>query len=257
MQTVIKKTYSGAVSEFEQYTLPDTVINIKGSSPPEKKAPTPEEKKAHNDRQSLRRFIKSVNTNCNLLWWYVTLSHDDDTLPATYEEAIKARNRYIRRLQRLYKNVKIFAVTGYGTNSGRLHHHLIIYGVPKADIISKWTGGTVYRTSKLREHNYYGMVDYGQDYTGLAEYLHAHTPESFKGKRWFQTKNLDKPDAQPAKKTRTIYNEHKPPKPPKGYMLVETYRCGYYASSYIRFKYVRIPPPEEADADMPHLFKRE
>ena len=83
-------------------------------------------------------------------------------------------------------------------------------------------------------------MDHGQDYTGLANYLFDHwTPEQG-GHRWRPTKNLRQPEREKPKEIKREYSEHKPPKAPKGYMLVESRATKY---GYLYFKYVKIPDP--------------
>ena len=109
-------------------------------------------------------------------------------------------------------------------------------------IREKWNVGKVARIEHLREHNYYNGVDHGRDYTGLANYLFDHwTPEQgahhYKG-----TKNLCEPEREAATEAKRTYSESKPPRPPKGYKLVEAKTTRY---GYMRFKYVKIGEGEE------------
>jgi len=112
-------------------------------------------------------------------------------------------------------------------------------GLPQEFIESKWEFGSVLRIEHLREHNYYDGIDHGQDYTGLANYLFDHwTPEQG-GHRWKQTRNARKPEREEAKEIKREYTEAKPPRAPKGYILVETKSTKY---GYLYFKYVLEPP---------------
>lgn len=74
-------------------------------------------------------------------------------------------------------------VTGFGSRSGRLHHHLIVSDVSESDILNKWTFGEIAKVEHLRKDNYYNGVNHGEDFTALAIYLHQHTPTEHKGKR--------------------------------------------------------------------------
>ena len=237
-----RDTLSGVVLEIEQYTISDNVVNIKKSKP-KVHTRTPEEKIIHNDKKSERQFIRNVNTNFNSFAYYVTLTYADEYLPDNYNDAQKQLRLYNRRLKYRCPKAKIIAVTGYGSRSKRLHHHLIILGANEDDIKSKWINGKLVRAERLRAHNYYNGIDQGEDYTGLAIYLHEHTKgTSHVGKRWIQTKNLEQPDEKPAREIKKPYSEDKPPKAPKGYMLVAITSYPYFVNSYIKFKYVRIPP---------------
>ena len=116
---------------------------------------------------------------------------------------------------------------------------MVTNGITEEQIREKWKAGTVLRIEHLREHNYYTGVDHGQDYTGLANYLFDHwTPEQG-GHRWKQTRNARKPERETPTVAKRIYTESKPPRPPKGYILVETKSTKY---GYLYFKYVLEPP---------------
>lgn len=203
-----------------------------------------EEKEIYNRKKSEKHFVRLVNTNFTSNDHYVTLTYDNEHLPSCFEAAQKFLDNYIRRLKRKYPQAKIICVTGFGKRNGRLHHHLIISGVPEEEIKAKWNGGTVSRVEKLREHNFYNGKDCGEDFTGLALYMFAHTPSDHKGKRWKQTKNIQQPYSEKPKEVRCTYSETKPPKAPGGYEFAEAFTSDFYGSGYIRFKYVRIPKRE-------------
>ena len=81
-------------------------------------------------------------------------------------------------------------------------------------------------------------VDYGQDYTGLADYLFNHwTPEQG-GHRWKATRNLRQPEKEAPTLALRTYTEKKAPIAPKGYKLVEARATKW---GYIYYKYVREP----------------
>lgn len=102
----------------------------------------------------------------------------------------------------------------------------------------KWNDGSVIHIRHLREHNYYNGVDYGQDYTGLADYLFNHwTPEQG-GHRWKATRNLRQPEKETPTLALRTYTEKKAPIAPKGYKLVEARATKW---GYIYYKYVREP----------------
>ena len=64
------------------------------------------------------------------------------------------------------------------------------------------------------------------------------TPEQG-GHRWKQTRNARKPERETPTVAKRVYTESKPPRPPKGYILVETKSTKY---GYLYFKYVLEPP---------------
>ena len=131
---------------------------------------------------------------------------------------------------------------GRGKHTQRIHFHMISDGIPESLIREQWGLGDVLRIEHLREHNYYNGVDYGRDYTGLANYLFDHwTPEQG-GHRWKQTRNLKKPERETPTITRREYTVNKPPRAPKGYVLVEARVTQF---GYLYFKYVVEPPKRE------------
>ena len=131
---------------------------------------------------------------------------------------------------------------GRGKTTFRIHFHMISDGVSEKLIRDLWGLGDVLRIEHLREHNYYNGVDYGRDYTGLANYLFDHwTPEQG-GHRWKQTKNLKRPEREEPTVVKRNYSTTRPPRPPKGYVLVESKETQW---GYLYFKYVLTPPKHE------------
>lgn len=242
MATYKKRTISGAVCEIEFFNAPES--RSPGLKPKRESIRTDEERREYNRKKSLKHFTRIINTNFDSSAYYCTLTYSDSHLPETFAEAEKNLENYIRRLRRTNPQAKIIAVTGYGKRSGRLHHHLIISGVSEGDILNKWQYGEIKRAEHLRRHNFYNGVDHGEDFSALAAYLHAHTPDSVKGRRWRQTKNLEQPKSEKPKKVCRSYSVKKPPKAPEGFMLVDVQNSEYYGSGYINFKFVRIPCEE-------------
>ena len=236
--TCRQKTTSGAVCEIEIYTVPENTRSIRNSEPKPENVRTPEEKERYNRHKSEKHFVRLVNANFTSGGYYVTLTYDNEHLPESYSEALKCIDNYTRRLKYSNPNARIISVTGYGVSSGRLHHHLIIENVSEADILNKWSCGTVSKAEQLRKHNYYNGTDHGEDFTALAVYLHKHAPAEYKGKRWKQTKSILQPVTE-KKEVKRAYSPNRPPKAPKGYVFIEAKTSEYYKSSYIYFKYVR------------------
>lgn len=237
-----KDTRSGAVHEIEIYSAP--ICRDPMPKPRPERVRSAEEREIYNRKKSEKHFVRLVNTNFTSKDYYVTLTYDNEHLPSCFEAAQNNLDNYTRRLKRGNPQAKIISVTGYGKKSGRLHHHLIISGVAEADIINKWNGGAVVRAEKLRAHNFYNGKDCGEDFTGLALYMFAHTPTDHKGKRWKQTKSIQQPYSEKPKAVSRVYSESRPPKAPNGFELAEVFTSDFYGSGYIRFKYVRIPQRE-------------
>lgn len=133
----LKKTQSGAVCEIEIYSVPDGVKLTKNTEPKPQNVRTDEEKARYNRHKSEKHFVRLVNTNFTSAAYYVTLTYDNEHLPPSYAEAVKNLENYVRRLRYSNPHAKIVAVTGCGSRSGRLHHHLIVSGVSEGDILGK------------------------------------------------------------------------------------------------------------------------
>lgn len=235
-----KKTQSGAVCEIEVFSVPNGVKITKNTKPKPVNVRTDEEKARYNNYKSEKHFVRLVNTNFTSVAYYVTLTYNNEHLPESYTEASKNLENYVRRLRYSNPHAKVIAVTGYGSRSGRLHHHLIVSGVSEGDILGKWSGGEIVKTEHLRKDNYYNGVNHGEDFTALAVYLHKHAPAEHKGKRWKQTKNIQQPMQEKAKEVKRVYSEVCPPKAPDGFTLVKVKTCEFF-NGYICFKYVRKP----------------
>lgn len=187
---------------------------------------------------SRRNHARLVNENFSPTSLYSTLTFDDENEVHTFEEAKRIRNLYVRRLKYAYPDAVIFIYLGRGKSTNRIHSHMLSEGVPEEIIRKQWIYGKIITCVHLRAHNFYNGIDHGQDYTSLANYLFNHwTPEQG-GHRWKQTTNARKPGQETPKEIRREYTENKPPRPPKGFKLVETISTNY---GYLYFKYVREP----------------
>lgn len=206
MQRVKRRIFSGVVCEQEVYTVSDRA-NIKKAEP-RPRFKDDEERAQHRIGISKRKHQRLVNENFSPLSLYSTLTFDDDSEVHTFSEARRIRDNYFRRLQRACPDAKIIIYMGRGKSTNRIHFHMISDGIPEETISGKWNDGSVIHIRHLREHNYYNGVDYGQDYTGLADYLFNHwTPEQG-GHRWKATRNLNQPEKEaPTLGTSDVYGK--------------------------------------------------
>lgn len=199
---------------------------------------TEAEREAHKSGISRRRHARLVNENFSPSSLYGTLTFDAENEVYNFDETKHIRDLYVKRLKRKYPDAVIFVYMGRGKTTHRIHLHLLADGVPREYIAKQWRMGSVVRIDPLREHNYYNGVDHGRDYTGLANYLFDHwTPEQG-GHRWKQTKNARQPEREEPVEIKRDYSDSKPPRPPKGYLLVEIKKTEY---GYLYFKYVKEP----------------
>lgn len=245
---VMRDVKSGAVLEKEIYFVPENIKLTKKTEPKDKKELTPEEKSENNRKKSEKNFVRIFNNNFDKGSWYLTFTFDDEHLPLTWEEASRIADNYLRRVKRWDPSVKYLLVIGRGRGTDRLHVHAIIDGTYIDDVkmLELWTDGTIKRAEHLREHNFYDGVDCGQDFTGLAVYLHKHNNAEHKGKRWKQSRNLIAPTKDKPRETKREYKEDKPPRAPEGYKFVGCYQSNYQQGGYISFKYVREIKNSEA-----------
>lgn len=230
-----RRIFSGSVCEQEVYTVPDRTRNIKKAEP-RPRFSCKEEYDEFKRQIARRNFARKVNATFSPQSLYITLTIDRENEAHTYEEADAIINPFWRRLRRLNPNAQIVLAKGYGKRTSRIHFHMIVNGITEEQIREKWNAGRVARIEHLREHNYYNGVDHGRDYTGLANYLFDHW-EPEQGKNHYKgTKNLCEPEREAATEAKRAYSEGKPPRPPKGYKLVEVKTTKY---GYMCFKYVK------------------
>lgn len=122
--------------------------------------------------------------------YYVTLTYDNDHLPADRAAAVKRIQRFIRQLRR-HRQARgqelKYIYTTEGLHDKRLHHHIVINGYDDEEIIrSLWTDGNTDASA----------FDLKQ-VTALASYMTKEPLEHGKaqvGKRcWSPSRNLAKP----------------------------------------------------------------
>ena len=246
IKTMKKRIFSGAICKQLVYNVPNGVRDFNSYDPEKprrKRFKDESEYEAFKKKISLRNFIRAFHANFSAGDLYSTLTFDNDWEVHTFEEAKRIRKNYVRALQRKYPDAVIFLVMGRGKGTDRIHFHMVSSGIPQEFVTEKWKYGTVKRFSPLREHNWYGGVDHGQDYTGICIYLFDHWTEEVGGHRWFQTKNAKQPEEEKPTEVRISggYSEKRPPVAPKGYKLVETKATRY---GYLYFKYVAVPQKE-------------
>ena len=241
MQRVKTRILSGTVCEQIVFNVPDRVRDIKKAKP-RPRFKTEEEREQHRIGISRRKHTRQFNANFGPTSKYSTLTLSNEYEVHTFKEARRLRDNYARRLLYHFPDAKIHIYMGRGKGTHRIHFHMVSEGIPEDMIIKLWGLGEIVRIENLRAHNYYNGVDHGQDYTGLANYLFDHwTPEQG-GHRWKKAGKLIKPEPEPPTKVKREYTLKKPPRAPKGYILVESKATKY---GYLYFKYVRKPEPQK------------
>ena len=234
VQRIKRRIFSGVVCEQEVFSVSSKIKDIK-TAEPRQRFKTDEEREQHKLGISKRKHARMVNENFSPRSLYSTLTMDDEHEVHTFKDAKRTRDLFIRRLRYKMPAAQISIYMGRGKNTHRIHFHMLSDGVPEALIREQWKAGNVLRIEPMREHNYYNGVDYGQDYTGLANYLFDHWTVEQGGHRWKQTNNLRKPDKETPTIIKRVYTEKNPPRPPKGYKFVESRSTKF---GYLYFKYV-------------------
>lgn len=237
MLTIKTRTFSGVVCEQEVFHISERANPSKATAP-QIRFKTDEEREQHKILISKRRHARLVNENFSPSSLYSTLTFDDENEVHTFKEARRIRDLYVRRLKYACPDAVIYIYMGRGKNTSRIHLHMLSEGVPEEKIREQWHYGEVVSVTHLREHNYYDGVDYGRDYTGLANYLFDHWTKEQGGHRWKATRNARKPHKEEPAVAKREYSEQKPPRAPKGYVLVEVRATKY---GYLYFKYVKKP----------------
>lgn len=238
MKRVKVRTDSGAVCELAVFNVSDGA-DLARAKPPKPRFKDEDERAAFNLAIARRRHAQNFNANFGPSSWYSTLTLDNAHEVHTFEEARRIRDNFIRALRRRCPDARIVIYMGRGKSTHRIHFHMVSDGVPQELIRELWRMGGIKEIRRLRKHNKYDGVDHGQDYTGLANYLFDHwTPEQGGRRRWKQTANLRKPDKHRPVTVKREYSETRPPRAPKGYILVESRKTKY---GYFYFKYVRDP----------------
>lgn len=235
MPRIKRRIFSGGVCEQEIFTVSANCKNLKDAEPPER-FKTEYERAQHREGMSRRHHARLFNANFTPESLYTTLTLDNDNEVHTFEEARKIGGLFLRRLRYISPDVQIILYMGRGKSTDRIHFHMVSNGISDKLIREKWPYGKIVRIENLRAHNYYDGVDYGQDYTGLANYLFDHWKPEQGGHRWRATKNLKQPERETPTVIKREYSAHKPPTSPKGYKLVE-YKSNPYG--YQWFKYVK------------------
>lgn len=234
-----RRSFAGAVCEQIVYLVPESVSDKKRYEP-RPRFKDEGEKEKFLLGISRRKHISLFNANFSTSSLYSTLTFDDEHEVHSFEDAKRIRNNFVRCLKRAYPDAVIFFYLGRGKSTHRIHCHMVSEGIPKEFIDEKWKYGSIKRISNLRANCKYDGVDHGQDYTGLANYLFDHWTEEIGGHRWFMTKNAKKPEREDPTEVRIRggYSEKRPPRAPKGYVLVETKATRY---GFLYFKYVVDP----------------
>ena len=122
--------------------------------------------------------------------WFVTLTFNDDNLPADWQVSKKVLQDFNKKLRSVYGNgIRFFGCGENGEKSGRPHYHVIYFNLPLDDLkpFGKGPTGDQYyvseRLSKLWEK---GFVMVGSMSYKSAAYVARYSMKSFKKDDFFK-----------------------------------------------------------------------
>lgn len=169
--------------------------------------------------------------------YLVTLTYDDEHLPASKQAAVDCIRKYIKVLRRERAKKKLSLKYVYVTESrhgdGRLHHHMVINGADgDTELIrSLWTGGAIVDVKPINP----------REYTALAQYLTKEPRDAggSNGQRsWTPSLNLDKPE-----RTSELAEDYVTLSAPPGAEILETDGLQNGWGSYTYIKCLLPPQP--------------
>lgn len=238
-----KRIFCGAICEQMVYSAPEGAANYDPEKAMGKRSrfKTAEEYQKFKTELARKRHYRRFQANFCAGDIFSTLTFDDDNEVTDFDEARKLRGKWRRMIKKAFPEAVFFIYLGRGRSTHRIHVHMVSHGIPKSWILEHWAWGRCVRAVELRKHCHYDGVDCGQDYQGLANYLFNHWTEEQGGHRYFATKNAKQPEEEQATEVhlRHSYSQTRPPRPPKGYRLVEAKGNQY---GWLYFKYVLDDP---------------
>ena len=212
----------------------------KKGTPGPRKLPTPEEMKAVNERNCIKKLRRKIQANFGEGDLFLTLTYKKETRPDAREARRRLKN-YLERLRRRWKKagvpLKYIIVTEYENKS--IHHHLVLNdildgsGAKEANRCWKENGGT--HTEYLYEDGHY---------ENLAAYLVKETSKTFRKPgspsktRYSCSRNL----VDPKPKTVILKSDRWPedPRVPKGYYLDKQSLVNGVNKMGYRYQYYRL-----------------
>jgi hypothetical protein len=94
--------------------------------------------------------------------WFVTPTYDEDHLPPGGGLVRRHSQDLLRAARKRFGRFRFFGCGEYGTESGRAHYHLILFGCHIPDAVYRYRGGgdkyDIFESSRLRECWPYGQL---------------------------------------------------------------------------------------------------
>lgn len=210
--------------------------------------PTSEVQQRLNERNSIKKLGRLINTNFTENDLKVELTYRDPFNPGCDADAFRDLNNFLRRI-RYYRKVnnldelKYVVTTEKGSKKGRYHHHLVINGGIDVKTLKDIWGKGIIKASPLI-FNEHGVAD-------LAAYM---TKQQLSYRRYKASRNLKQPkmierdgrlSTRKIKRLSTVdsanpveWNKIYP-----GYQFIESrsFYNGHNNSTYLEAYFVKIP----------------
>lgn len=143
MATREKRIKSGPILEVEIYPIS---MKEKNKTRAQKSKETRKEQKALNRKNCIKHLIRVINANFFKNDLFAHLTYSDKNRPGKIGEAKKDITNYFLRLRRwMKKNMPESTLKYIGmietSESGKIHHHIIMSGVPREVAEDLWTKG--------------------------------------------------------------------------------------------------------------------
>lgn len=105
--------------------------------------------------------------------YFVTLTYDDMHLPSSSEMVKRDFQKFMKRLRKLYPDVRYFACCERGETTHRLHIHCILFNLPLTDLkfVGKRSVGYCWKSKVLEDTWSYGLTDLGEVTLSSARYV--------------------------------------------------------------------------------------
>lgn len=237
MARMKKRIFAGDTCDQIVYCVGDRAAD-KTAAKPRVRFKTEQEREEHRRGIARRRHVRLINANADPSWYFGTLTFDSEHECHEFEEAVRERDNFYKRVKRACPEAVLFLYLGRGKTTSRIHMHIICGRVDAETITGKWTCGTVKRMEHLREHVRSATgEDLGRDYTAVANYCFDHWTQEQSGKHYYKcSRNLGQPEEEEPTECKREYGPERPPRPPKGFRLAGIVWNKY---GYICFHYVR------------------
>lgn len=134
-----------------------------------------------NAREWSVRLCNEAETSSSA--WFLTLTYDDDHLPADmsiHKSHVQDFIKNLRNYQYYYfdtKNIRYLVAGEYGSKSGRAHYHMILYNATIPDLKVQFaSGGNLYYSSELFNSIWnQGFIIFAQVCLQTAQYVARYT----------------------------------------------------------------------------------